>query len=424
MLDIKFIRENSEKVKNNCVAKKDTASIDRILELDTQIRENLFEAEGLKKERNENSREIGRRKKNREDASALIQSMQEVSQKIKEYDARIQELEAEFRKEMARVPNIPHSSVPHGAGEEDNNVSASYGNIPEFSFTPRDHLEIAESLQLFDFQRGAKISGSGFPLLTGAGARLNRALINFFLDEHTTAGYQEIQPPYLVNEESVFGTGQLPKSREQMYAVEEDGLFAIPTAEVPVTNIYRNEILPLSDIPKKMCAYSACFRREAGSYGKDTKGFLRVHQFDKVELVKLAHPENSYEELELLRKDAEKILRKLKLPYRVLTLCDADLSFAAAKCYDLEVWAPGENQWLEVSSISNFEDFQARRLHIRYRPEQGKKPEYLHTLNGSGLATARILVAIIENYQREDGSVVIPDVLRPYMGGVDILSPQ
>jgi seryl-tRNA synthetase len=424
MLDIKFIRENSEKVKNNCVAKKDTASIDRILELDTQIRENLFEAEGLKKERNENSREIGRRKKNREDASALIQSMQEVSQKIKEYDARIQGLEAEFRQEMSRVPNIPHSSVPHGAGEEDNVVSASHGEIPTFPFTPRDHLEIAVSLQLFDFQRGAKISGSGFPLLTGAGARLNRALINFFLDEHTAAGYQEIQPPYLVNEESVFGTGQLPKSREQMYAVEEDGLFAIPTAEVPVTNIYRNEILPLRDIPKKMCAYSACFRREAGSYGKDTKGFLRVHQFDKVELVKLANPENSYEELELLRKDAEKILRKLKLPYRVLTLCDADLSFAAAKCYDLEVWAPGENQWLEVSSISNFEDFQARRLHIRYRPEHGKKPEYVHTLNGSGLATARILVALIENYQREDGSVVIPEVLRPYMRGMDILSPQ
>ncbi|ERP38964.1 serine--tRNA ligase [Chitinivibrio alkaliphilus] len=423
MLDIKFIREHHEAVKKNCETKKDAADIDRILALDTEIRETLFSAEQLKKERNEASKEIGRKKKAGEDATESIATMQDVAARIKEYDATLHNLESTLREELSRVPNMPHTTVPHGASEADNAISEVYGELPSFSFTPKDHLEIGESLRLFDLKRGAKISGSGFPLLTGAGARLNRALLNFFLDEHITAGYEEVQPPYLVTAESAFGTGQLPKSADQMYHVDEDGLYAIPTAEVPVTNIYRDEILAAQDLPKKMCAYTACFRREAGSYGKDTKGFLRLHQFDKVEMVKLATPETSYEELELLRADAERLLKKLGLTYRILTLCDADLSFAAAKCYDLEVWAPGEQQWLEVSSVSNFEDFQARRMNMRYRPAGGKKPTYVHTLNGSGLATARILVALLETYQTAEGAVRIPEVLQPYMGGSTGIRP-
>ncbi|MGM0443397.1 MAG: serine--tRNA ligase [Fibrobacterota bacterium] len=417
MLDIKFIRDNAEAVKENCRVKKDSADIDGIIELYEKIRSNLHEVEQLKKERNESSKEIGRRKKNGEDAADLINSMQEVSATIKELDSQRSEIEASFRTAMAAVPNMPHESVPSGSSEDDNVVSDSWGEKKTFSFDAQDHLQLAEKLELFDFKRGAKISGSGFPVLTGDGARLNRALINFFLDQHRAKGYREIQPPYMVNSDSAFGTGQLPKSADQMYYMNEDDLYAVPTAEVPLTNLHRDEMLQEKDLPKRMCAYTACFRREAGSYGKDTKGFLRVHQFDKVELVKMVTQENSYDELELLREDAEALLQKLGLPYRILTLCDADLSFAAAKCYDLEVWAPGEEQWLEVSSVSNFEDFQARRMNMRYKPAGGGKTRFVHTLNGSGLATARILVAILENYQNEDGTVTVPEVLRPYMGG-------
>ena len=418
MLDIKFIRENTQRVKSVCKIKRDNADIDKIIELDDERRAILTEVEELKHKRNEASVEIAAKKKNKEDACALISQMQDVSAKIKELDDKVNATVKERDEIMARVPNIPHVSVVHGESEKDNFVCGEWGEKPTFDFEPKDHLTIAENLKIFDFPRGAKISGSGFPVLCGAGARLNRALIDLFLDTHRKNGYTEIQPPFFVNSQSAFGTGQLPKSKEQMYYAPEDDLYAIPTAEVPVTNLYRDEYLDEKDLPIKMCAYSACFRREAGSYGKDTKGFLRVHQFDKVELVKFAHPDNSYDELESLRKDAELILQKLELPYRVLALCDADLSFAATKCYDLEVWASGEKKWLEVSSCSNFEAFQSTRMNIRFRRDGGK-PEFIHTLNGSGVATARILVAILENYQTERGTVTIPKVLRPYMDGLE-----
>jgi seryl-tRNA synthetase len=419
MVDIKFIRENSDKVKAVCATKKDNADIDGIINLDAQRREILSSVEKLKRERNEASQEIGKIKKAKGDASEIIAKMGKVSGDIKKMDLELTEVLKELDEKMAKVPNIPHESVPHGVSEDDNVVIETWGDKKEFDFKPLDHMELSDKLSLFDFPRGAKIAGSGFPVLTGVGARLNRALINFFLDTHRDQnGYTEIQPPYFVNATSAFGTGQLPKSQDQMYHATEDDLYAVPTAEIPVTNLHRDETFTEAELPIKYCAYSACFRREAGSYGKDTKGFLRVHQFDKVELVKFVKPEESYAELELLKKDAESILQALKLPYRVLELCDADLSFAAAKCYDLEAWAPGEEKWLEVSSASNFEAFQTRRMNIRYRPNGGKITN-LHTINGSGLATARILVAILENYQTERGTVVVPEVLRPYMGGME-----
>ncbi len=419
MLDLKFVRENSEKVKAVCIAKGDAADVDGILAIDSKRRSILSEVEMLKKNRNEASAEVARLKKEGGDASAIIASTQTISAQIKELDRELSEVETAQHDLLAKVPNIPHDTVPHGKSSADNVVSASWGEPKKFDFTPLDHLQLSDKLNLFDFPRGAKIAGSGFPVLIGAGARLNRALINFFINTHLDHGYTEMQPPYFVNSASAYGTGQLPKSQDQMYYTAEDELYAIPTAEVPVTNYHRDETLVEGDLPKKYCAYSACFRREAGSYGKDTKGFLRVHQFDKVEMVKMVKPEDSYAELELIREDAERILQALKLPYRVLTLCDADLSFSAAKCYDLEVWAPAEEKWLEVSSVSNFEAFQSRRMNIRYKPNGGGKPEFVHTLNGSGLATARILVAILENYQTDRGTVIVPEVLRPYMGGVE-----
>jgi len=418
MVDLKYIRENSEKVKQVCITKGDKADIDAILALDEKRRSMLSEVELMKKERNEASKKIAEIKKAKGDASEIIQSMQTVSAKIKEFDKELTSVESDLHDNLVKVPNIPLDSVPHGTSEDDNVEIDSWGEKKTFDFKPLDHMQLSDKLGLFDFPRGAKISGAGFPILTGAGAMLNRALINYFLNTHVANGYLEVQTPYFVNKESAYGTGQLPKSQDQMYYVNEDELYAIPTAEVPVTNMYRDETLVEGDLPKRMCAYSACFRREAGSYGKDTKGFLRVHQFDKVELVKLTTPEESENEMELLRADSENILKALKLPYRVLSLCDADLSFAAAKCYDLEVWAPAEKAWLEVSSVSVFGSFQSRRMNLRYRPNKGKV-EHLHTVNGSGLATARILVAIIENYQTERGTVIVPEVLRPYMGGLE-----
>ncbi len=417
MLDINIIRQNPEKVKEASINKKDKADIDLIIKLDSERREIISAVEKLKAERNAASKKISELKKNKENADEVIAGMKEVSEKIKESDAKVRELETGIENEMLCVPNIPHETVVHGDSEEDNAVVREWGEAAEYDFELKDHMEIATALELFDFPRGAKISGSGFPVYKGFGAQLDRALINFMLDTHTKKGYKEVQPPFLVNSDSVRGTGQLPKSQEQMYFVNEDNLYAIPTAEVPVTNLHRDEMLTEADLPTKYCAYSACFRREAGTYGKDTKGFLRVHQFNKVELVKFAKPENSYNELEALTNDAEDIIKALGLKYRVLALCDADLSFAAAKCYDLEVWAPGEGKWLEVSSCSNFEDFQARRMNIRYRPNKDEKPQFVHTLNGSGLATARILVAILETYQTAEGTVKIPEVLQPYMGG-------
>lgn len=419
MIDIQKIRENPELIKKGVENKKSSVDVNKILELDSQRRSIIKEVEELKNLRNRKSLEISQLKKEKKDATNLINEMKEVSDKIKDLDNKLKEIEDAIQNILIWIPNMPHESVPHGDSEKDNVVTSTWGEKPVFNFKLKDHLEIGTYLDIIDFPRGAKVTGAGFPVLKGAGALLERALINFFLDTHVKRhGYKEIFPPFLVNRESAFGTGQLPKSEDQMYYINEDAFFCIPTAEVPVTNLHRDEILDERVLPIKYCAYSACFRREAGSYGKDTKGYLRVHQFNKVELVKLVTPENSYKELELLRADAEYILQALGLHYRVITLCDADLSFAAAKCYDLEAWAPAEGKYLEVSSCSNFEDFQARRMNIRYRPINGDKPKFVHTLNGSGLATARILVALLETYQTEKGSVKIPEVLQPYMYGM------
>lgn len=421
MIDMQRIRENPEAIKQASINKKSPVDVDTILQLDTNRRDTIKEVERLKNLRNTRSQEISRLKKEKQDASAVISEMKDVSEKIKELDARQKDIEAQVHEHLIRIPNVPHESVPHGDSEADNVETDRWGTPPEFDFTPKDHIELGTALDIIDFPRGAKVTGAGFPVLKGDGALLERALINFFLDTHTRKNsYREIVPPFLVNRDSLFGTGQLPKSEEQMYFINEDDLFCIPTAEVPVTNLHRDEIFEHKELPRRYCAYSACFRREAGSYGKDTKGYLRVHQFNKVELVKLVQPESSYEELEQLRNDAEGILKALGLHYRVLTLCDADISFAAAKCYDLEAWAPGENKFLEVSSCSNFEEFQARRMNIRFRPENGDKPRFVHTLNGSGLATARILVAVMETYQTAEGTIKIPEVLQPYTGITEI----
>ena len=424
MIDIQRIRDNSDFIRNASANKKNPIDVDVILDLDNQRRDTIKEVERLKNLRNTRSQEIAVLKKQKKDAASVIAEMKEVSERVKGLDARQKEIEDALHEHLIRIPNIAHETTPHGENERDNVVVATWGKPPEFDFKPKDHIELGTALDIIDFPRGAKVAGAGFPVLKGKGALLERALINFFLDTHTRRhGYHEIFPPFLVNRASLFGTGQLPKSEEQMYFINEDGLFCIPTAEVPVTNLHRDEILDQADLPIRYCAYSACFRREAGSYGKDTKGYLRVHQFNKVELVKMTVPERSYEELELLRSDAEHILTALGLHYRVLALCDADLSFAAAKCYDLEAWAPGEGTYLEVSSCSNFEDFQARRMNIRYRPENGDKPRFVHTLNGSGLATARILVALLETYQTEKGTIRLPEVLHPWMQGVTEIGP-
>jgi len=425
MLDIQLIRDNPEFVTEAAARKKSPADIKGIVELDSRRREIIREVERLKSVRNSRSAEIAQLKKEKKDAEALIVEMKRTSDSIKELDEKLAETEKNLHYLMERVPNIPHDSVPRGESEKDNVQISEWGEAPKFDFKPKDHIELGTALDIIDFPRGAKVSGAGFPVLKGKGALLERALINFFLDTHTGKnGYTEIFPPFLANRESHFGVGQLPKNEGQMYYVGEDDLFCIPTAEVPVTNLHRDEILDAAQLPINYCAYSACFRREAGSYGKDTKGFLRVHQFNKVELVKFVEPERSYEEHEKLRADAEYILQALNLKYRVLLLCDADLSFSAAKCYDLEAWAPAEEKFLEVSSCSNFEDFQSRRLNIRYRDKESGKLRNIHTLNGSGLATARIIVAILENYQTPAGSVKIPEVLRPYMNGITEIAPR
>lgn len=425
MLDMQTIRENTDLIKQVCVIKKENADIDLILKLDSKRRKIIGTVEKLKNKRNIASKKISAIKKEKKDASSVIGEMRTVSDEIKEYDIKIKEIDKEIYEQMKWVPNTPHESVSHGKDEKDNVVVSEWGDEPKFDFQPSDHIQLGTALELFDFPRGAKIAGAGFPLYKGYGALLDRALINFMLDTHIKNGYYEISPPYLVSADSVFGTGQLPKSKDQMYYIEEDGLYAIPTAEVPVTNLHRDEILSEDQLPIWYCAYSGCFRREAGSYGRDTKGLLRVHQFNKVELVKFVEPEKSYDELESLRESAEGIIRALGLKYRVVSLCDADLSFAASKCYDMEVWAPGEQNYLEVSSCSNFEDFQARRINIRYRQSSsGGKLRYVHTLNGSGLATARLLVALVETYQTREGTIKIPEVLQPYMHGIKEICPE
>lgn len=418
MLDQRFVRQYPDAVRQAAANKNERVDVDRFLDLDERRREQLQTVESLKQRRNTVSDEIARMKRDGEDASERIAEMREVSTRIKGIDADLAGLQDSLQAILERLPNIPHSSVPVGADESANVEVRRWGNTPEVEFERKAHWDIGEALDIIDFQRAGKISGSHFVLFKGEGARLQRALIQFMLDLHIRKhGYTEIIPPYIVNRQSMFGTGQLPKMEEDMYRTDMDDLFLIPTAEVPVTNMHRDEILPEDDLPIRYTAYSPCFRREAGSYGRETRGLIRVHQFDKVEMVKFVRPESSYDELETLVNDAEAVLQLLNIPYRVVALCTGELSFAAAKCYDLEAWAPGVNRWLEVSSCSNFEDFQARRSGIRYRDRAGKS-RFVHTLNGSGMGMARTLIAVIEHYQTARGSIRIPEVLVPYMGGL------
>jgi len=420
MLDIKYLRQNIDFVSGKMRERGQAMNLDRFIALDAERREIIREVEGLRSERNAVSKQIGEKKKNGEDAADIIARMGEVSARIKELDETLKQTDEELQAIMMTLPNVPHKSVVCGKGPEDNPVIRVWGEKRQFSFAPRPHWEIGESLNILDFARGAKITGARFTLYRGLGARLERALINLMLDLHTGRhGYTEVMTPFMVNRESMTGTGQLPKFEEDLFRIDKVDYFLIPTAEVPVTNIHRDEILSEKELPIYYVAYSPCFRAEAGSYGKDTRGLIRQHQFNKVELVKFSKPEDSYEELEKLTLNAEEVLKRLKIPYRTVSLCTADLGFSSAKTYDLEAWLPGQDAYREISSCSNFEDFQARRASIRFRREESGKVEFVHTLNGSGLAVGRTLVAILENYQQADGSVVIPEALRPYMGGVD-----
>ena len=420
MLDLRFVRAKPDVVREAIANKNERVEFDAYTTLDERRRALLKEAETLKNQRNVVSGEIAQLKRDKQDATEKIGAMRAVSSRIKELDGDLSAVEADIQNILRRIPNIPHESVPIG-DESDNEVIRQWGETPEADFERKPHWEIGEALGILDFQRPGKITGSNYTLFKGSGARLERALIQFMLDLHTDKhGYTEISPPFVVNRDSMFGTGQLPKMEDDMYRINEDDLFLIPTAEVPVTNIHRDEIIPEEELPIRYTAYSPCFRREAGSYGRDTRGLTRLHQFDKVEMVKFVHPDVSYDELETLVQDAQEVLQLLNLPYRVLNLASGDLSFSAAKCYDLEAWAPGIERWQEVSSCSNFDDFQARRADIRFRAKSGKS-QLVHTLNGSGLGLPRTLICIIERYQTADGKVRIPDVLLPYMGGITII---
>lgn len=392
--------------------------------MDNERRTLQTELDNLRRTRNEKSQEVGRLKREGRDVTALLNELKVISNKIADLENKKRKVDSKFREEWSLIPNIPHSSVPTGKTEHDNVVVAEWGELFYFDFEPKPHWELGPQLGILNFDVSGKISGSRFITYTGKGALLERSLINFFLDLHTSKhGYREIYPPVLVRPETMYGSGQLPKFEEEMYYTERDDLYLIPTAEVSLANLHRDQILNEGDLPLYYTAYTACFRREAGSYGKDIRGMIRLHQFNKVELFKFTKPEDSYNELEKMRQDAEEILQLLKIPYRVVQLCTGDLGFAATKTYDLEAWAPGLQRWLEVSSISNTEDFQARRTMTRFRRTNGKV-EFVHTLNGSGLATPRTFIAIIENYQQKDGTVVVPEVLRPYMGGIEIIEPE
>jgi len=414
MLDIKFIRDNPELVQKGAESKGFKINVQQIIELDDKRRKLIQEGETLKSKRNKVSDEIAIIKRKGGDASSLIAEMDSVKKGIQEIDNELKDVESTLNQLLLEIPNVPHQSVPIGQTPADNKEIFRWGEIPETDFQLKPHWELVEKLEIIDFNRGAKITGAGFPIFIGKGATLERALINFFIDHAVNRGYKEIMPPIVVNEDSARGTGQIPDKEDLMYMVERDKLYLIPTAEVPVTNTHRNEILYENDLPLYYVSYTPCFRREAGSYGKDVRGLNRVHQFDKVELVKFVHPSRSYDELEALRQDAEHLLQLLNLPYRVLLMCTGDMGFTQSKKYDLEVWAPGQQKWLEVSSCSNFEAFQARRMNIRFRPKNGGKPELVHTLNGSGLALPRVVAAIIENYQTPEGKVIIPKILHPY----------
>lgn len=416
MLDLKFIREHPDLVKEGIRKKGEPDRVDEVLHLDERRREIIAKTEALKNRRNIVSEEIAKMKKAGKDASSSIAEMNKVKDEIKSLDDELRAVEETLNKLLLAIPNVSHPSVPEGKIPAENQVMFSWGKLNEIDFPPKPHWELAEKLGIIDFERGAKITGTGFPLYYNAGAKLQRALVNFFLDEAHARGYIEIQPPLMINAASALGTGQLPDKEDLMYVVERDELYLVPTAEVPVTNFFRDEMLFERQLPVKFCSYTPCFRREAGSYGKEVRGLNRIHQFDKVELVKFVHPGVSYNELESLRTDAEQLLQKLGLPYRVLLMCTGEMGFTQAKKYDLEVWSMGQRRWLEVSSISNFEAFQARRINIRFRPEGGGKPEFVHTLNASGLALPRVVAAIIENYQTPEGKVIVPKALHKYTG--------
>jgi seryl-tRNA synthetase len=421
MLDIQIVRNEPERVRRAILDKNigDDGPLDRVIDLDARRREAVTALQEAQTRSNQLSKQIGElmRAGRRDEAEPIRAESAQLKESMQQMETDARAVEAELDRLLLELPNIPHESVPVGRTPEDNVVAHEEGDRPAFDFTPLPHWELAERHRLLDFERGAKVTGAGFPFYLGKGARLQRALIQFFLDLAVDqGGYTEMEPPFLVNEASATGTGQLPDKEDLMYEAPRDGLYLVPTAEVPVTNYFRDETLAEGDLPVKFCAYTPCFRREAGSYGKDVRGLNRLHQFDKVELVQFVHPDKSYEALESLREDAERAVRLLGLPYRRLLMCTGDMGFTQTKKYDLEVWSAGQERWLEVSSVSNFEAFQARRTNIRFKPDGGGKPQFVHTLNGSGLALPRIVAALLENNQREDGSVVVPEVLIPYTG--------
>jgi len=420
MLETRYIREHLDEVQERLALRGQNINLDPFVLIDGERRKAIQEWERLRALQKKVSDEVSKRKREGQDASELISEMKKVSEKMKELDGIAEGKEKALQEFLLTVPNLPHASVPKGSDSSENVEVRRWGEIPQFDFEPKPHWDLGEALGILDFKSGAKIAGARFTLYWDLGAKLERALINFMLDLHTREhGYREVLPPFMVNRTAMTGTGQLPKFEEELFKVEGTEYFLIPTAEVPVTNIHQDEVLEEEALPLYYTAYTPCFRKEAGSYGKETRGLIRQHQFNKVELVKFTKPENSYDELEKLLSDAEEVLKRLKLPYRVVNLCTGDLGFSASKTYDIEVWLPGQNTFKEISSCSNFEDFQARRAKIRYRISGKSKTEYVHTLNGSGLAVGRTLVAILENYQQADGSVIIPEVLRPYMDGVE-----
>ncbi|MBU2511863.1 serine--tRNA ligase [bacterium] len=422
MIDIKLLRSEPQLVETSIKNRGGDINVQSILDLDQQKRELVFELDQIKQKRNENSALIGKGNLDPEEKKNLVEETRNLGEKIKENNEKAKDLENEISSILLTIPNILHESTPVGLTEDNNVEQYTWGEVPTFDFEPRHHADLAETLNILDSARGVKLAHSRFTLVKGAGALLERALMNFMLDMHTKEfGFTEILPPLLVNKQTMTGTGQLPKFEEELFKTTE-GLYLIPTAEVPLTNIFSDEILKEDDLPYNLTAYTPCFRSEAGSYGKDTKGYIRQHQFNKVELVKIVHPDVSFDELESLVKQAEEVLKRLKLPFRVLALCSGDIGFSAAKCYDIEVWIPSENRYREISSCSNCTDFQARRANIRFKPKEGGKTRFVHTLNGSGMAIGRTLVAILENYQQEDGSIIIPEVLIPYMGGLTRIS--
>jgi seryl-tRNA synthetase len=421
MLDVRFVRKNLDVVRQALANRQMNLDLDQFVRLDETRRNLLSEVEALKNERNASSGEVAKLKRAGQDASHLMERLSAVSERIKSLDEGVRNADEQSEAFLYSIPNVPHSTTPVGKSELDNPVIRTVGDIPSLDFTPKEHWEIGQNLGCLDFERAAKITGSRFSVLWGDLAKLERALVSFMLDIQTREhGYTEVAPPYIVNSDSLRGTGQLPKFEEDLFKLNFKDYYLIPTAEVPLTNLHRDETLEEADLPKAYCAYTPCFRSEAGSYGKDTKGLIRQHQFDKVELVRFCRPEESYEQLELLTNHAEEVLKRLKLPYRVIALCTGDLGFSSAKTYDIEVWLPGQNAYREISSCSNFEDFQARRAGIRFKPKGGKS-QLVHTLNGSGMAVGRTMVALLENCQQADGSVVLPEVLVPYMNGQSVL---